>query len=76
MTMQIAIRLPDELVEFVDQMVSTGAATSRAALIARLVERERRRQRALQDLEIIRSRPDPDLDALVAWQAEHLPAID
>jgi Arc/MetJ-type ribon-helix-helix transcriptional regulator len=76
MTTQIAIRLPDELVEFVDTMVRRGVATSRAALIARLLDRERRRERALQDLEIIRRTPDPEMDALSTWQGEHIPPID
>lgn len=76
MTTQIAIRLPDELVEFVDSMVRRGVATGRAALIARLLDRERRRDRALQDLEIIKRVPDPEIDGLATWQAEHIPPID
>lgn len=76
MTTQIAIRLPDELVDFVDTMVRRGAATSRAALIARLLDRERRRERARQDLEIIKRTADPEMDALATWQGEHIPSID
>ncbi len=76
MTTQITIRLPDELIEFVDSMVRRGVAPSRAALIARLLDRERRRDRALQDLEIIKRTPDPEMDALVTWQGEHIPPID
>lgn len=76
MTTQIAIRLPDELVEFVDSLVRRGVATSRAALIARLLDRERRRERALRDLEIVERTPDPEMDALAAWQAGHMPPVD
>ena len=76
MTTQIAVRLPDELVEFVDGMVRRGVATSRAALIARLLDRERRRNRALQDLEIIKRTPDPEMDAVATWQGAHIPPID
>lgn len=76
MTTQIAIRLPDELVEFVDTMVGRGVATSRAALIARLLDRERRRERALQDLKTIKRTPDPDMDAVATWQGEHIRPVD
>lgn len=76
MTVQIAVRLPEDLVEFVDEMVGRGAANSRAALITRLLERERRRQQALRDLEIITATDDPDMDALIAWQAEHIGPVD
>jgi Arc/MetJ-type ribon-helix-helix transcriptional regulator len=77
MTTQIAVRLPDELVDFVDSMVRRGVVTSRAAFIARLLEREHRRQQALEDLEIIkRVGPDPELNAVAQWQAENFPEID
>jgi Arc/MetJ-type ribon-helix-helix transcriptional regulator len=77
MTTQIAIRLPDELVEFVDSMVRRGVVTSRAAFIARLLEREHRREQALEDVEIIkRVGPDPELNAIAKWQAENFPEID
>ncbi|NCD21077.1 MAG: ribbon-helix-helix protein, CopG family, partial [Actinobacteria bacterium] len=44
MTTQIAIRLPDDMVAFLDKSVAAGKAPSRAALVARAVEREMRRQ--------------------------------
>jgi Arc/MetJ-type ribon-helix-helix transcriptional regulator len=68
MTKQIAVRLPEELVDFVDQIVDSGGAGGRAAVVARALERERRRVVAERDVEIlVRSGPDPDLAAL----AEH-----
>lgn len=51
MSTQIAVRLPDELVAFVDQAVAAGEATSRADLISRLLAREVRRSRSEQDLQ-------------------------
>jgi Arc/MetJ-type ribon-helix-helix transcriptional regulator len=54
MTTQIAVRLPDELVRYVDAQVADGAASSRADLIARVLAREERRQRALADIERMR----------------------
>lgn len=51
MSTQIAVRLPDEHVAYIDSQVAAGRASSRADLIAKLLVRERRRQRALDDLE-------------------------
>jgi len=51
MSTQIAIRLPDEHVAYIDSQVAAGHASSRADLIARLLVRERRRERALADIE-------------------------
>jgi Arc/MetJ-type ribon-helix-helix transcriptional regulator len=51
MSTQIAVRLPDELVAYVDQAVASGRVRSRAELVARLVARDARRQRAEDDLQ-------------------------
>lgn len=51
MSTQIAVRLPDELVAYVDQAVAEGRARSRAQLVARLIARDARRRRAEQDLQ-------------------------
>ena len=68
MTKQIAVRLPDELVDFVDGLVRAGAGRSRAAVVSRALERERRRAVAARDAEILAaSGPDPELAGL----AEH-----
>jgi len=68
MSTQIAVRLPDELVDFVDERVRAGGARSRAAVLAQALERERRRAVAERDAEILaRSGPDPELAGL----AEH-----
>jgi Arc/MetJ-type ribon-helix-helix transcriptional regulator len=65
MSTQIAIRLPDELVEFLDDLVKSGRATSRAAAVARALERERRRQTAERDAAILaRSGADADMDSI------------
>jgi len=64
MSKQIAVRLPDELVEFVDTIVENGDARSRAAVVTRALERERRRMFAARDAKILaESGPDPDLEA-------------
>ncbi|ANQ75716.1 MULTISPECIES: YlcI/YnfO family protein [Rhodococcus] len=53
MSTQIAVRLPDEIVAFLDSEVREQRATSRASLVLRALERERRRQAAARDAEIL-----------------------
>jgi Arc/MetJ-type ribon-helix-helix transcriptional regulator len=68
MSKQIAVRLPDELVEFVDRAVASGTAPSRASVVTQALERARRRAAAERDAEILaRTGPDPELAGL----AEH-----
>jgi len=70
MSKQIAVRLPDDLVEFVDGIVGSGAERSRAAVVTRALERERRRVDAARDAEIlVRTGPDPELAGLVEHAA-------
>lgn len=70
MSKQIAVRLPDELVEFVDALVSDGDAKSRAAVVTRALERERRRVIAARDVAIlIRDGDYPDMDGLAEYAA-------
>lgn len=65
---QIAVRLPDEIVAFLDRAVAAGRVASRAALVATAVEREMRRQAADQDAQILRRQGSADdLDDLVRW---------
>jgi Arc/MetJ-type ribon-helix-helix transcriptional regulator len=68
MSKQIAVRLPDELVDFVDELITSGAGRSRAAVVTHALERERRRMVAARDAQILaRTGPDPELAGL----AEH-----
>ena len=76
MSTQIAVRLPDEMVAFLDRTVATGKAPSRAALVAAAVEREMRRQAADHDAKILRDSPADDLDDLVRWSSTHLEVED
>lgn len=65
MSKQIAVRLPDDLVDFVDSIVTNGAERSRAAVVTRALERERRRTIAVRDAEILAALgPDADLASL------------
>ncbi len=77
MSTQIAIRLPDEMVAFLDRTVAAGAAPSRAALVASAVEREMRRRAAEADAALLRANgAADDLDDLVAWTASHVDLED
>jgi Arc/MetJ-type ribon-helix-helix transcriptional regulator len=72
MSTQIAVRLPDDLVAYVDELVRHGDAPSRAAVVARALRHERRQAAAARDAAILaRTEPDADLDQL----AQHAAAI-
>ena len=76
MTTQIAVRLPDELVKFLDQLVTQGEAKSRAAAVTHAVERERRRRMAERDAAIYASDKDLDMERLSAWAAKNVDLSD
>ena len=67
----LTLRLPDDLVEFIDERVARGEAASRAAVVAAAVERERRREIAARDAAILARSPGrDDLDDLAAFAAQ------
>lgn len=69
MSKQIAVRLSEEIVEFVDGLVREGKAGSRAVVVTRALERERRRSIAARDAAILaRIGTDAEMDSL----AEHI----
>ncbi len=70
MSRQVTVRLPDELVEFIDHRVARGEASSRAAVVAAAVERERRQQIAERDAMILaQTSSDREMDDLAAYAA-------
>jgi Arc/MetJ-type ribon-helix-helix transcriptional regulator len=72
MTTRIAVRLSDELVGFVDELVDSGAGRSRTAVVRAALERERRRRLAERDAEIL-ARTSHDVD--LAELAEHATSL-
>ena len=78
MSIQIAVRLPDQLVHSLDELVDSGAARSRASVIERALLRELRHQRMLQEVEILNSDigADEDLDALARFSANVALEVD
>jgi predicted transcriptional regulator len=70
MSVQIAVRLPDDTVRQLDKLVSEARAPSRASVIERALAREFRRITAERDAAILaRSGDDPDLDSLAEYAA-------
>jgi Arc/MetJ-type ribon-helix-helix transcriptional regulator len=58
------------MVAFIDDLVRSGDAASRAAVVSRALERERRRRVAERDAAILsRQEPDADLDGLAEFAA-------
>lgn len=78
MSTQIAVRLSDDMVAFIDELISQGEGTSRAAVVSRALERERRRKIAERDADILASRPaDADMDRLAKFAARTpMPDLD
>ena len=83
MTTQIAVRLPDDMVQFLDQLVARGQAPSRASVVERALAREFRRVIAARDAAILAeaaeasgaadvAAPDEDdLDSLADYAARN-----
>ena len=70
MSIQIAVRLPEDIVAFLDRQVSSGSAASRAAVVTHALERERRREAAERDASIYAAgSTGGDLDELASWSA-------
>ena len=78
MSIQIAVRLPSQLVNSLDELVDSGAARSRASVIERALLRELRYQRMVQEVEILNSGigADEDLDSLARFGSGLPPDVD
>jgi len=68
---QIAVRLPDDIVEFIDGEVRERHVASRAAFVQVALERERRRVIAARDAALLATEPgDPEgFDSLATYAA-------
>lgn len=77
MSKQIAVRLPDDLVDFLDELVASGDEASRASIVTRALKREKRRLGALQDVEILkRLGEDPELIGFAEYASRNRPELD
>jgi Arc/MetJ-type ribon-helix-helix transcriptional regulator len=69
MSTQIAVRLPDEIVAYLDSLVSEGAG-SRAAIVTRALSLYRQQLRGEEDARILEDSGDyDDFDDLVGHAA-------
>lgn len=68
MSKQIAVRLPNEVVDFIDREVDQQRVESRASFVLKALERERRRLIAARDAAILAKQTiaEDDFDALAA----------
>lgn len=70
MSTQIAVRLPEEMVSHLDELIANGQASSRASIIEQALTREFRRLIAMRDAEILATADaDHDMDALANYVA-------
>jgi Arc/MetJ-type ribon-helix-helix transcriptional regulator len=85
MSTQIAVRIPDELVAFLDEAVKAEGASGRAAIVTRALAREQRRLAAQRDAEIYARLPAgrpagekaaEEFDDLADWAASQPVDID
>ena len=77
MSKQIAVRLPDDLVDFLDELVASGDETSRATIVTRALKREKRRLGTLTDVEILkRLGEDTALVQFAEYSSRNLPELD
>lgn len=78
----MTVRIPDNLAKYVDDRVKSGAAISRAEMIARAIEelmRREEREREMALVDELNARNEslyPDLDGLAEWGARRPMDID
>ena len=71
MSIQIAVRLPDQMVCDLDDLIAAGEAPSRASVIEQALRRELRRYLYEREVKILASaESDPELDAWVSWASK------
>lgn len=66
MSIQIAVRLPDDLVLALDELVTRGDAPSRTSVVEQALRRELRRHLYDRETALLKS-GDDDLAALADW---------
>lgn len=69
MTIQIAVRLPDDLVLALDELVAQGDAPSRTSVVEQALRRELRRRLYDREVALLKAGED-DLDALADWNSQ------
>jgi Arc/MetJ-type ribon-helix-helix transcriptional regulator len=79
MSVQMTMRISDEAAAHIDEVVATGAFSSRAAYVTAVVERDAQRQRSVADLQTLSAEPGGpyvEFDDMHAWADRHRPAVE
>ena len=76
MTTQIAVRLEDDKLAFLDRQVKAGVAANRADVVRLAIARLQRRERAEQDLAIIAAHPYTEFDDIHEAASRNPPDLD
>jgi len=76
MTTQIAVRLEDDQLAFLDSQVSSGVASNRADVVRMAIARLQRRERAVIDLAKIVSAPYVEFDDMHEAASADAPDLD
>ena len=77
MSKQITVRLSDDVAVFIDNLVDGGSVSSRAAALDKVVRREMRRVRAMEDALIYaRTGEDAELAGFTQAAAASLRSMD
>ena len=81
-SVQMTVRIPDNLAKYVDDRVKSGDAASRAEMIARALQELMRREEREHEMTLVdelNARNEslyPDLDGLAEWGARRPTGID
>jgi metal-responsive CopG/Arc/MetJ family transcriptional regulator len=77
MSIQIAVRLPDDLVLALDELVAQGDAPSRTSVVEQALRRELRRHLYDREIALMKAgASDDDLDALADWNRRNFRMAD
>lgn len=75
MSIQIAVRLPDDLVAQVDDLIAAGELTSRASIVEHALRKELRYRQYQAELEYWRNNPEDDESTAIAMAVQHAAAL-
>lgn len=79
MTVQIALRLDDDLASFLDEVVADGQVSNRTEAVRMALRRWQRERHIAHELAIlkrIKDDPDPELEGWDAWTTANQPPLD
>lgn len=76
MSIQIAVRLPDDLVADLDALVAAGQAPSRTSVVEQALRRELRRHLYEQEVLLLQASAPEDFDDLADWNRRHFTMPD